>query len=656
VFANAGSVAWAGALFLLAGVVAGGLIAAVEKIHGEARRPCFYWLSSLILTVVLPGAVGEPRAEGLTRLGPVALGRLLGLDRAPEVGTLRARMQALAEVGRSGELVKMMAAAHLPASEDLPGIFHLEGHVRAYHGRARLAEAHLARARLAMPGTIDTWVTDARGDGVMVWTGAAGAALSAELHTAMAEIRSLVGPDARPTLVFDRGGWSPKVFAEVISAGFHILTYRKGKCRPEPRGAFNIYDHVDDLGHRHSYHLADRSVRLAYKHAKTNRRLAMRQVTRLDLRSGHQTQVLTTHDDWALTDVAQRTFDRWRIENFFRYMRPHYALDALDSYAKIADEATRSVPNPAKAKAKKASAAARSALGAAQAALATADAANPTATSPAEATNTIAAATATLQAARTGLTAAAKAVRALPTRVPLGDIHPDAVLADPERKRITDVIRMATYNAESALTKAVTPPLPTRRRSPQPAARNLPGLRRHRNNRRLPTRPSRRPLHPPPNPGHRRPMQRAQRHRNPLPRHQPASRLQRQNTLIGPPLGPHPQVNYEGGPGILDPAPDGPEPGYAAGAERLRRCPKGQSYMSERTRSLARARSRVYSGSHEGGRHPNRYPQAWRRAQIGACYAAPGPPWRCQHVSPAPRFAALSRQPGCRPSGSWVGS
>jgi len=174
VFANAGSVAWAGALFLLAGVVAGGLIAAVEKIYGEARRACFYGLSSLILTVVFSAAVGEPRAEGLTRLGPVALGRLLGLDRAPEVGTLRARMQALAEVGRSEELLKMMAAAHLAASEDLPGIFHLDGHVRAYHGRARLPKAHLARARLAMPGTIDTWVTDARGDGLdrPTWGGA----------------------------------------------------------------------------------------------------------------------------------------------------------------------------------------------------------------------------------------------------------------------------------------------------------------------------------------------------------------------------------------------------------------------------------------------------------------------------------------------------
>jgi len=101
-----------------------------------------------------------------------------------------------------------MAAAHLAANQDLPGIFCIDGHVRAYHGRSHLPKVHLARARLAMPGTVDTWVTDARGDGVMVWTGAPGATLSAELGRAMTEVRSLVGPDARPTLVFDRGGWS----------------------------------------------------------------------------------------------------------------------------------------------------------------------------------------------------------------------------------------------------------------------------------------------------------------------------------------------------------------------------------------------------------------------------------------------------------------
>lgn len=459
VFCDGASLPLAGALVILPALVAGGLIDATSKVYATARRACFYSLGSLMLTVVLSCLVGEPRAEGLSRVDPVALGRLLGLDRAPEVGTWRRRMEALAAMGRSEDLVAATAAAHLAANEDLPGIFHLDGHVRAYHGRSRLPKAHLARARLAMPGIVDTWVTDARGDGVMVWTGPPGATLSAELARAMTEIRALVGPDARPTLVFDRGGWSPKIFATVIAAGFHILTYRKGKTRPEPRSAFERYDHVDDLGHAHTYHLADRPVRLGYKQETVNRYVTMRQVTRLDLASGHQTQVLTTHDDWKLTEVAQRCFDRWRIENFFRYMRPHYALDALDTYAKVPDDLTRSVPNPAKTKAKTASAAARAAQADAQAVLAAAvgAAGDPAASSPAQATKAIAAATAALETAKANVAKVKAAGAAIPARVPLGDIYPDAVLADPERKRITDVIRMATYNAQSALARALAP-------------------------------------------------------------------------------------------------------------------------------------------------------------------------------------------------------
>jgi hypothetical protein len=81
--------------------------------------------------------------------------------------------------------------------------------------------------------------------------------------------------------------------------------------------------------------------------------------------------------------------------NFFRYMRAHYGLDALD-------------------------------------------------------TDAFAGARAQIE----GLERAAKAIAA---RVPLGQARPGSVRLTNERKRIHDAIRMATYNAESALARLFGP-------------------------------------------------------------------------------------------------------------------------------------------------------------------------------------------------------
>ncbi len=66
----------------------------------------------------------------------------------------------------------------------------------------------------------------------------------------------------------------------------------------------------------------------------------------------------------------------------------------------------------------------------------------------------IAAAFAEADAELSRLEAEAKAV---PTKMPLGERHPDAKRLDPERKRIHDAIRLATYNAESSLVRLIAP-------------------------------------------------------------------------------------------------------------------------------------------------------------------------------------------------------
>src|SRR5664280_2821628 len=74
----------------------------------------------------------------------------------------------------------------------------------------------------------------------------------------------------------------------------------------------------------------------------------LRQVHRQAV-DGTQIPVLTSRTDLPAAEVCWRLAGRWRQENYFKYARAHFALDALDSYADTSDDPTRLVPNPAKA-------------------------------------------------------------------------------------------------------------------------------------------------------------------------------------------------------------------------------------------------------------------------------------------------------------------
>ena len=440
----------AGALVILPALAATGLVEAAGQIYTRTRS-AFYGLRSLVLAVVFSALLGEPRAEGLTRIDPTDLGRLLGLDRAPEVNTLRRRMADLAGEAKSAELLEALASRHAGAHPEAMGVIYVDGHVRAYHGGADVPKAHLARMRLSMPAEADTWVADANGDGLLVWSTPPGASLVGELAIVAAKVRDLVGPERRPTIAFDRGGWSPRCFTQLVGAGFDILTYRKGPKAGEPRRAFKSHTFTDSAGRIHDYLLCDRRVRVAYNEGRHKRYFAARQITRLDPASGHQTQILTTRADADPAPIAHAMFSRWRQENFFRYMRAHYGLDALDCYAKTPDDPARLVPNPARRDADRRVREARAALGDAEAAEGRA-ALEGRRTKANEADIADA-----FDAARAQLTQLEHAARGLPAKAPLGDSHPEAARLDAERKRIHDAIRMATYNAESALARLLAP-------------------------------------------------------------------------------------------------------------------------------------------------------------------------------------------------------
>lgn len=336
-FGSATAVPRAGVLLALPVLVASGIFECAQKIYGSLG-PAFYGLRTSLLTLLLMAFWRIKRPEGLKEYSPADLGRVLGLDRAPEVKTLRRKLARLAAAGRAAQFGQALAEQRVATRGAVLGFLYLDGHVRVYHGKHALPKAHVARMRLSLPATSDYWVNDLAGDPLFVVTAQANAGLVKMLPGLLEQIRLLVG-QRRLTVVFDRGGFSPKLFQQILAAGFDLLTYRKGRHRKIPRKCFQTCRTSLGGGIR-TYTLADQEVRLL------KGKLRLRQVTRR-MDNGHQTPILTSRRDLPAAQVAYRMFDRWRQENFFKYLREEYALDALVEYATTPDDATREVPNPA---------------------------------------------------------------------------------------------------------------------------------------------------------------------------------------------------------------------------------------------------------------------------------------------------------------------
>src|SRR6202007_1661051 len=93
-FREGSSVPGVGVLLALPCVIESGLFQISRKLYGEIG-PAFYGLRTMLLTLVLMALLRIKRPEQLKERDPAAFGRLLGLDRAPEVKTLRRRRTPL---------------------------------------------------------------------------------------------------------------------------------------------------------------------------------------------------------------------------------------------------------------------------------------------------------------------------------------------------------------------------------------------------------------------------------------------------------------------------------------------------------------------------------------------------------------------------------
>ena len=136
----------AGLLLALPALEGTGLLECARATYGRLRNG-FYGLEVMLVVLVFLALLREPRAEGATRVPPAALGRVLGLDRAPEVKTIRRKLAELAGAGKAADLIMALARHHAAARPAALGFLYADGHAYAYFGTRQVQKMHVARLK-----------------------------------------------------------------------------------------------------------------------------------------------------------------------------------------------------------------------------------------------------------------------------------------------------------------------------------------------------------------------------------------------------------------------------------------------------------------------------------------------------------------------------
>ena len=161
-FETCRDVSFGGVLCALPALEANGLFRHIHDCLAKLRG--YYSTLHVIVLLAHMALCRIKTVEQLQYQPPGELGKLLGLDRVPEVRCLRQKLAALSIDDGPQKWAGLLSQDWLKAEPELAGALYVDGHVRLYHGSlTALPKRYVSRQRLCLRGTTDYWVNDALG-------------------------------------------------------------------------------------------------------------------------------------------------------------------------------------------------------------------------------------------------------------------------------------------------------------------------------------------------------------------------------------------------------------------------------------------------------------------------------------------------------------
>lgn len=336
----------AGVLFLLPALLEQGLLKTSDVYHLPQSH--YYGLESVVLTLAFMALARIKNPEQLKQCKPGEIGRIIGLDRIPEVRCLRDKIKLLTGQQRANELNNLLIDHWYNQQEEEAAFLYIDGHQRIYYGhQANLPAKYISRQKLCLSATTEYWVNDAAGMPMMMVMGQLTEKLQTMIEESiipkMQETKLLQSyPPAKTacpqcTFVFDREAYEPVFFQRLWETHrVAVITYRKNVRENWGEDCFKPFDTIV-LEQTVTMLLCEQQVNLGGHTFREIRRLG---------KEGHQTAIITTHPTLDMAEIAGRMFGRWSQENFFRYMIHDYDFDKMIEFGTETIDPEQKVVNP----------------------------------------------------------------------------------------------------------------------------------------------------------------------------------------------------------------------------------------------------------------------------------------------------------------------
>ena len=317
----------------------------------------YYPTSSVFLALAILTLLRIKTLSGVNSLPSGELGRTIGLDRIPEVKTLRERIAQFSEKLEISTWGNKLSKDWMEDNPELSAVLYIDGHIKLYYGKDNsLPKRFVSRMRLALSGTTDYWVNDVLGQPFFVINKVITSGLIQIIKDELLEQFDRDIPN-QPTekeleddkllnrymLVFDREGYSPDFFYDLWQTRVSISTYKKSVSDKWEDIEFTEHKGTLPFGTQQTIDLAERGVLLQNKGSK--KKIWVREI-RKKSKSGHQTSVVTTNYKLSTILIGLYMFARWGQENFFKYMMQEFGIDTLVSYLKVKIPLTTELINP----------------------------------------------------------------------------------------------------------------------------------------------------------------------------------------------------------------------------------------------------------------------------------------------------------------------